>query len=132
MMKGTKRVHRLVTLPSFQGIGIGLKFINFIADLYDKDGFKFNLITTTPAIRYALEKSEKWNLKRSGYVPKAGNADKLEENFGLGHLNRTFSCNRITYSFDYIKQHQFIECKNEDKTIKKDVKPTFLYDLFGD
>lgn len=113
MKKGKKRVHRLVTLPSYQGIGIGMKFINFIADLYDRMGFKFNLITTTPALRFSLERSDQWRLRRSGYVQKAGNADKLEENFGLGHLNKSFSCNRITYSFDYIKKYAFIEKTEE-------------------
>jgi GNAT superfamily N-acetyltransferase len=109
LKRGTKRVHRLVTLPSFQGIGIGLKFINFIADLYDKEGLNFNLITTTPALRYALCKCDKWHLKRSEYVTKAGNGDKLEENFKLGHLNRTFSYNRETYSFDWVKKYPFID-----------------------
>lgn len=102
MKKGVKRVHRLVTLPDYQGLGIGTRFIKFIADLYDRQGLKFNLITTTPALRYALMRDEKWHLKRSGYVSRAGNADKLEENFGLGHLNNTFSCNRETWSFDYV------------------------------
>lgn len=60
MKKGVKRVHRFVVLPDFQGIGIGLKFINFIAGQYIKQGLKFNLITTTPAIRCALERSDKW------------------------------------------------------------------------
>lgn len=101
MKKGVKRVHRLVTLPDYQGLGIGTRFIKFVADIYAKQGLKFNLITTTPALRYALLKDSKWLLKRSGYVSKAGNADKLEANFGLGHLNNTFSCNRETWSFDY-------------------------------
>ena len=102
MKKGVKRVHRLVTLPDYQGLGIGTSFIRFIADIYVKQGLKFNLITTTPALRYALLRDDKWALKRSGYVQKAGNADKLEANFGLGHLNNTFSCNRETWSFDYM------------------------------
>lgn len=94
-------MHRLVTLPDYQGLGIGTRFVKFVADIYAKQGLKFNLITTTPALRYALMKDSKWLLKRSGYVSRAGNADKLEENFGLGHLNNTFSCNRETWSFDY-------------------------------
>lgn len=106
MKKGVKRVHRLVTLPSYQGLGIGTNFIKFVADIYAKDGLKFNLITTTPALRIALERDPKWTLKRAGYVPKAGNADKLEKNFGLGHLNNTFSCNRETWSFDYVSEYQ--------------------------
>lgn len=103
MMKGVKRVHRLVTLPEYQGIGIGTHFIDFVAGLYKAEGLKFNLITTTPALRFALEKSGRWFLRRSGYVQKPGNIKHLsEERYKIGHIVKSFSCDRITYSFDYI------------------------------
>ena len=120
MQKGTKRVHRLVTLPTYQGLGIGTRFIKFVAEIYAKEGLKFNLITTTPALRYALERDAKWKLKRAGYVTKAGNADKLEANFGLGHLNNTFSCNRETWSFDYVSEYEekSIEIQKQENIIQ--------------
>lgn len=97
MRKGWKRVHRLVVLPDFQGLGIGTKFINYIGDLYLRSGLNFNLTTTTPALRYALLKSDKWELKRSG---------KCRSGFhllsGNEHIKRSSSENRITYSFDYV------------------------------
>ena len=103
MKKGVKRVHRLVTLPEYQGIGLGTHFIDFIAGLYKADGLKFNLITTTPALRFALEKSGRWFLRRSGYVQKPGNIKHLsEDRYKIGHIVKSFSCDRITYSFDYI------------------------------
>lgn len=102
MKKNTKRVHRLVVLPAFQGVGIGTNFIDFVANLYGMGGVKFNLITTTPAIRYSLIDNPNWTLKRSGYVQKPGDVEHLKSsNYNLGHLTRSFSCNRITYSFDW-------------------------------
>lgn len=114
MKKGVKRVHRLVTLPEYQGIGLGSHFIDFIAGLYKADGLKFNLITTTPALRISLEKSDKWFLRRSGYVQKPGNIKHLsEDRYKIGHIVKSFSCDRITYSFDYIGE----------PTISAEVKP---------
>lgn len=100
MKKGVKRVHRFVVLPDFQGIGIGLKFINFIAEQYIKQGLKFNLITTTPAIRCALERSDRWMLRRSGNVTPPGKSKLMSERYE--HLKKSFSCSRVTYSFDFI------------------------------
>jgi len=100
MKKGVKRVHRFVTLPEYQGIGIGMKFINFVAEEYDKQGLKFNLITTTPALRFALDRNEHWTLKRSGNVTPPGKSKLMAEKYA--HLKSSFSCNRITYSFDYV------------------------------
>ncbi len=129
MMKGRKRVHRLVTLPDYQGIGIGTRFIDFIAGLYKADGFDFNLITTTPALRFALERSSNWNLRRSGHVKKPGNVKNLsEERYKIGHIVKSFSCDRVTYSFDYIgdaaqsaeqKPVKFEEHKREEPEYKQ-------------
>ena len=98
MRKNTKRVHRLVVLPSFQGIGIGTSFIDFIAGIYGNLGYMFNLITTTPALRFALMKNDNWALKRSGKVRPPGSKKFLEKN-GYSHLYNSFSCSRVTYSF---------------------------------
>lgn len=133
MMKGVKRVHRLVTLPEYQGIGLGTHFIDFIAGLYKSDGFKFNLITTTPALRFALEKSGRWTLRRSGYVQKPGNIKHLsEERYKLGHIVKSFSCDRITYSFDYIGEslrsaEQKYVVKNIPKKENKKAKQLMLF-----
>lgn len=100
MKKGVKRVHRLVTLPDYQGIGIGTKFVEFVAEQYIAQGLKFNLITTTPAIRCALERSEKWSLRRSGHVSWPGLSKIMDTKYA--HLKKSFSCTRVTYSFDYV------------------------------
>ena len=103
MMKGKKRVHRLVTLPDYQGIGLGSRFIDFIAGLYKAQGLEFNLITTTPALRFSLIKNKNWFLRRSGHVQKPGNIKHLgEERYKIAHIVKSFSCDRVTFSFDYV------------------------------
>lgn len=94
--KGWKRVHRLVVLPDYQGIGIGTKFIKQIAEIYKKDGYNFNLTTTTPSLVHALLKDKKWNLSRYGRS-SIGFSKGLKEK----HLENSSSGHRITYSFDY-------------------------------
>ena len=64
MRKGWKRVHRLVVLPDFQGIGIGTRFINEVTKHYIENGFNMNLTTTTPALVYALARDNNWALFR--------------------------------------------------------------------
>lgn len=49
MQKGKKRVHRLVVLPEYQGIGIGTSFIRAVAEIVSSEGYELNLTTTTPA-----------------------------------------------------------------------------------
>lgn len=102
MHKGKKRVHRLVVLPDYQGIGIGTKFIKEIAKIIDKRGFELNLTTTTPALVGALRKDNEWILARYG---RADNSKgwKRYEGFETKQLDKANSGNRITYSFWYKK-----------------------------
>lgn len=98
MHKGVKRVHRLVVLPDYQGIGIGTKFITEIAKLYNKNNYKFNLTTTTPSIVHALIKNNNWYLYRYGHSKGTGwgNNDATKQ-----HLKNAVSIKRVTYSFYY-------------------------------
>ena len=99
MQKGKKRVHRLVVLPDYQGIGIGTKFIKAVAEDISKQGLELNLTTTTPSIVHALSKSKDWILSRYGYVKN--DIKNFEERYGLAskHLANASSSKRVTYSF---------------------------------
>lgn len=45
------RVSRLVVLPDYQGIGLGKKLLNFIADYYtEKTRLPFKIITSNPQL----------------------------------------------------------------------------------
>ena len=99
MHKGIKRVHRLVVLPDYQGIGIGTKFIKAVAEDITRQGLELNLTTTTPSIVHALSKSNDWILTRYGYIKQ--DFKKFEEKYSLTckHLNNAISYKRVTYSF---------------------------------
>ena len=103
-MKGVKRAHRLVVLPDFQGIGLGTVFIEEIALLYAKEGWEFNLTTTTPALIYSLNKSINWKLIRKGRIKST--FKNLGDNKSL---EKTNSKNRITYSFMYQPDFEVVQ-----------------------
>ena len=98
LRKGKKRVHRLVVLPDYQGIGIGTSFINAVGEIVKNDGFELNLTTTTPSLIYALIKSDNWTLARYGRE-KSGMNGYQRYGKQMSHLKKTVSCNRVTYSF---------------------------------
>jgi len=63
-VKNLKKVHRLVILPEFQGIGIGLKFLNEIAEIYTNQNFKFSITTSAPSLMFGLKRRKEWILTR--------------------------------------------------------------------
>lgn len=102
MRKGWKRIHRLVVLPDYQGIGIGVRFINEVSKHYKDNGWNVNLTTTTPSLIHVLARGKEWALIRKGRTK--GNLNKFFRN----NPNRTSekwtkaeSSNRITYSFNF-------------------------------
>lgn len=104
MHKGKKRVHRLVVLPDYQGIGIGTAFIKEVAKLITKEGFELNLTTTTPALVGALTKDNDWVLARFGREKDGMKGFmRYEASSGIKseHLQRAASTKRVTYSFWY-------------------------------
>jgi len=58
-MKRQKRVHRLVILPDYQGIGIGIKLLNEIGKVYKRDKWRYTINTTAPSLIHALKRSDK-------------------------------------------------------------------------
>lgn len=98
MRKGWKRVHRLVVLPDYQGVGIGVRFINAVAGLVAAEGQNVNLTTTTPALVGALKRSKDWTLVRKGVV-KMGSLKDIVSN--SGHLANASSDRRPTFSFNF-------------------------------
>ena len=109
MRKGWKRVHRMVVLPDYQGIGIGIKFINEVSKHYIENGFNMNLTTTTPALVGGLSRNDKWSLVRANRVKTTwANFKKYNTDVGKGSksmeaLAKKSSINRITYSFNFKK-----------------------------
>jgi ABC-type lipoprotein export system ATPase subunit len=62
---GGKREHRTVTLPDFQGIGIGHALSNFCASLWKGLGYRACSTTTHPGFIAARLRSPDWRLVRA-------------------------------------------------------------------
>ena len=104
MHKGKKRVHRLVVLPDYQGIGIGTAFIKEVAKMITQEGYELNLTTTTPALVGALTRDKDWVLARYGREKDGMKGFmRYEASSGIKskHLQRAASTKRVTYSFWY-------------------------------
>jgi ABC-type lipoprotein export system ATPase subunit/GNAT superfamily N-acetyltransferase len=85
----TRREHRTVTLPDYQGIGIGNALSATIASLWKALGYRAVSTTTHPAMIQARMRSRLWRLRRRPSL--AGNRDVLRH-----------ASTRLTAGFEYI------------------------------
>ena len=92
--KNIKKVHRLVILPDYQGIGLGIKLLNEIGKIYKNEKYRFTIVTSAPSLINVLKKSDIWICKHYG---------RLIANSGLIHGSKNKENNskyRITASFE--------------------------------
>ena len=57
-----RRVTRLVTLPDFQGVGIGRATLDAVAAIQHAEGYRIAITTGHPAMIAALRRAETWRL----------------------------------------------------------------------
>jgi energy-coupling factor transporter ATP-binding protein EcfA2/GNAT superfamily N-acetyltransferase len=89
---GGRREHRTVTLPDYQGVGIGTAMSSFCASLYSALGQRALSTTSHPAFIMARQRSKDWCMIRA---PSLGNgASKIR---GLRHARA-----RLTAGFVYV------------------------------
>jgi GNAT superfamily N-acetyltransferase len=85
-----KKVHRLVVLPDYQGLGLGKIFLNKIGELINYD---FAITTSQPALMNSLQNDINWVCSRIG---------RLGKNSGtLKKMAKSASSKRITATFIY-------------------------------
>ena len=90
--KNIKKVHRLVILPDYQGVGFGIKFLEEIGCIYKKEKYRYNIVTSSPSLIYALKKSNKW------ITTRYGRTSSQSKGTTVGNMNT--SKNRLTVSFE--------------------------------
>ena len=100
-IKNLKKVHRLVILPDYQGIGLGIKFLNAIGDLYT-DNYDFRITTSAKNLIYGLNRSRFWSLTRYGRNKRKELTKKGFEKSSRG----------------YVKTATFKYCKNSKNGLK--------------
>jgi GNAT superfamily N-acetyltransferase len=94
------RVSRLVVLPDYQGIGIGKRLLNFIAELYASQiKLPFYLVTSNPQLlRGSLDN---WRIKRVGHCSHGRENSRINQG-----LVRSSSKRRLTVSLEYSPNSQ--------------------------
>jgi len=88
-VKDIKRIHRIVILPDYQGCGLGSIILKNVCDLYKRN--RIRLVTSQPALIYALKNNKNWILKSKGR--KINHQGDLAKGSG--------SQNRLTTSWEY-------------------------------
>ena len=90
------RVSRLVVLPDYQGIGVGKRLLNFIADIYvSQTKVPFFILTSNPQI--IRGNMEDWRITRCGHASKGRENTRINSEI-RGSLSRK----RITVSLKYV------------------------------
>lgn len=90
--KKIKKVTRLVVLPDYQGIGLGVSFLNAVAGLYK--GYDFRITSSAKNLIYALNKHKNWRLENYGRTNMPS----------LKGLEKSFRGNVKTASFIYVSK----------------------------
>jgi len=60
--KKTKRIQRLVVLPEFQGMGVGGRLLDMVAEEEARKGNRVTITASHPAVLAHCSKSERWRL----------------------------------------------------------------------
>ena len=101
------REHRLVVHPDYQGMGIGNKLSEAIADVYVKMGCRYFVKTSNPRIGDHRDKSSLWrktcknHKAREDYIGKDGKV-KGNANKRMSDEKMMFHAHRVCYSHEYI------------------------------
>ncbi|MBN2022484.1 MAG: hypothetical protein JW809_06780 [Pirellulales bacterium] len=92
--RGRWRVSRIVTLPDFQGVGIGMRVLETIAQMYRDAGKRVNVTASHPALLAHCRRSPDW---RAIGVRKTGS-----QNTRRFIHNYRGSPGRAVVSFEYV------------------------------
>lgn len=94
-VKNLKKVHRLVVLPDYQGVGIGLSLLEFVGKIYLNQKNRYIITTSAPALMNSLKNRKNWKLIRIG---------RTTPNKSMSSLNKSISSKRITASYELINK----------------------------
>lgn len=95
--QGRWRITRLVTLPDFQGLGLGMRLAETVAELHRQDGQRVSVTSGHPALLAHCQRSGRW---RRSQVMRTGSRPS-----GLARGYRG-STGRPVVSFEYLGQRE--------------------------
>jgi GNAT superfamily N-acetyltransferase len=95
------RVTRLVVLPDYQGIGVGKRLLNFVAELYSSQTkIPFYILTSNPQI--IRGNMQNWVITRFGHARKGKDNTRINS-----EIRSSLSRKRITASLQYMPNYLF-------------------------
>jgi len=95
-VKNAWRGHRTVVLPDYQGMGIGIRFSDSIAQIHHEQGHRYFSRTAHPRIGYHREHSPLWK-------PTSKNLKLRTDITHKNIFNNYFADNRrVCFSHEYI------------------------------
>jgi GNAT superfamily N-acetyltransferase len=93
--KHHRRFTRIVTLPDYQGMGIGMKVVAAVAALHRAEGLRINVTSSHPALIRHCRQSPLW---RTVNVRKAGSTSRKQSRF----KHYRGATGRAVVSFEYV------------------------------
>jgi GNAT superfamily N-acetyltransferase len=94
-----RRFTRIVTLPDYQGLGIGMRAVAAVAELHRAEGFRINVTSSHPALIRHCQRSPLW---KAVNVKKTGTSPASSKQFPHYHN----SAGRSVVSFEYVGTEQ--------------------------
>ena len=91
--KNRRRISRLVTLPDYQGIGVGSAILRAVAKQHRSEGYRVNITTSHPAMINHLRRNPSWrtvDVKPTGTQASQRFRNSCRDSFG-----------RAVVSFEY-------------------------------
>jgi len=77
--KNIRMGHRLVVLPDYQGLGIGIAFDNWLGEHLHAQGYRYHKTISHPALIHAYAASARWELLHAVNRPTRGGAKRLHK-----------------------------------------------------
>jgi len=112
-VKDVWKEHRTVTLPDYQGFGLGNMLSEFVGEWLHKRGKKFRSVTAHPAMIGHRYRSSAWIMDRG---PSRIGKNGLTGNRKI-QFEKNVSIRRLTASFLYVPEEKRIS-KNETRNAK--------------
>jgi GNAT superfamily N-acetyltransferase len=91
-----RRFTRIVTLPDYQGIGIGMRVVAAVAELHRAEGLRINVTSSHPALICHCRHSPRW---RTVNVRKSGGSGRRT---GARFRDYRSAAGRAVVSFEYV------------------------------
>jgi GNAT superfamily N-acetyltransferase len=92
--RGVRRISRIVTLPDYQGIGIGMAVAEAVAEVQRSEGLRVRVTASHPALVAHCRRSQRWRACR--FMPTGSRPQpKIVRNYRGSH-------GRAVVSFEYV------------------------------